>query len=93
MFGFVGSERFVIGLHDALVAKVGLTAKAIQFLKHRHLESKIGKVNWYSWADIRKFYDFIYPEGFGFCLERKRRVLAEWLEANPVQPKIGNPDW
>lgn len=83
--GFVGTREFVEGLRTAAMRLAQVSDRAIC------LKGAVVTITWTAWSDIRKFYDFIYPEGFGFCLERKRKILAEWLEQNPVQPKIGRP--
>lgn len=74
--GMVGSPRFIVGIHDALVRVAGMSPKSVQ---HRKVKTACCTIAWTALRDLKAFYSFIYPDGFAFCLERKRRKLADWL--------------
>lgn len=79
----VGSPRFITGLRDILVYLLGIGKNKVQV--HTGKLASWAMVTWSARADLKKFYAFAYPPGFGFCLERKRRVLYDWLNAKPEQ--------
>lgn len=80
---FVGSPRFIQGLHDRLVRALGLAVKQIT----PRGVTKFSQVAWSSHRDLWPLWDFLYPEGHGFCLERKKLKLAEGLSQDrPLRP-------
>ena len=72
---FVGSPKFIVGIHDNLVRLVGMRTHAIQLCGKK---TKWSTVQWSSLEDLRLFYDFVYS-GDHFCLERKKQKLVKWL--------------
>lgn len=82
--GFVGSPRFITGLRDCLVRLAGMRDSRIQTKPGKTTAWSV--VVWQAAEDIRRFKEFVYPEGFSFCLERKKQNLDKWL-AEPRQPR------
>lgn len=76
--GFIGSPRFIMGIRDGLVRLAGMRHKSTHLEKEK---TTVSRVLWSHPDDLRKFYSFVYPDGFGFCLERKRGKLLAWLES------------
>ena len=73
----IGTPRFIVGARNALVRLAGM-----QWRKARYSRGKTAawkRVIWGARADLQKFYDYIYPPDYGFCLERKWLVLHDWL--------------
>lgn len=75
--GFVGSCKFIEGLSRRLIELIGIKDKKINIRKGK--TANYSSIAWSSARDIKKLYDFMYPEGFGFCLLRKKAKLDEWL--------------
>lgn len=75
--GFIGSTEFIKGIHDALVEKANLSKRPVEIEQGKN--TKWARVRWRSREDLQKFYNYIYPPNYPFCLERKRRVIADWL--------------
>lgn len=73
---FVGSPKFISDLRNNLVRILGVRTSTIQI---RGSDVKWSTVCWNSLEDLRLLRDFLYPKGFGFCLDRKRSKLVEWL--------------
>lgn len=80
--GFIGSPRFVHGLYRSLLRLAGLSNKTIQF--HGMDTTPHCSIAWTALNDMRLFYKFAYPKGFEFCLERKRKKLADWLAGKNI---------
>ena len=76
---FVGSPKFIEGIRDSLVKHAGMQEKKLYLEKQKH--TMCGRVSWSALNDLRAFSSYIYPPGHGFCLERKRRKLHQWLES------------
>lgn len=73
--GIVGSPKFIGGLRDGLVRLADMRRAKSQF---ENMDSTpTGRITWGAVEDVKKFYRFIYPEGFPFCLERKKRKFEE----------------
>lgn len=83
--GIIGSPKFMEGLQNILVERAGMTDRPAKPAKE--CRTPVSRLIWTARADLKKFYAFAYPPGFGFCLERKRRVLYHWLTAKPEQNK------
>lgn len=77
---FVGSPKFMAGLRENLIKYTGLSERKMS--EQDNKKTPTSTVAWTSRSDLRKFYDYIYPEGFEFCLERKRQKLADWLSVS-----------
>lgn len=75
--GFIGTPKFVTSLRDLLVARAEMGQIKVTLRKGKR--AIWGQVYWYRASDLRRFYDFLYPSGFVFCLNRKRKRLQEWL--------------
>lgn len=75
--GFIGAPKFIAGLRDMLVRLAGMQYKKMKIRKGKTTE--VVTISWEKNSDLKKFYAFAYPEGYEFCLERKRIILAKWL--------------
>lgn len=75
--GFVGSPKIVGGIRDSLVRIAGMTNKCIGL--RRGKTADWANVGWSGLEDIIKFRDFVYSDGFGFCLQRKKDNIDRWL--------------
>lgn len=87
--GFTGSPKFISEIKDVLVQRVGMREMSVRFIHGKTAVYAV--VNWSACkgssfpvlADLHKFFEFVYPPGFGFCYERKYRKLADWLGLKP----------
>ena len=77
--GFIGSPQFIIGLRDSLVRVAGMPCNVV---KLEGDETPYARVSWGAVEDLRKFRAFIYPDGYSFCLERKKKVIDDWISEN-----------
>jgi len=77
---FVGSEKFIRAEHAALVRLVGMSERKIHVRSGK--TTAYAESVWSSQDDLQKFINYIYPPGYGFCLERKKKVLDDWLAAD-----------
>ncbi len=75
--GFIGTPDFIIKLREILVNKVGMSEKKITTTKGKR--ATWSSLAWERRSDMRKFRDFVYPGGFSFCLERKKKRIDDWL--------------
>lgn len=74
---FVGSPRFITGIRDALAMQACMSQAVVHI--ERPNKTEHGRVTWGAVGDLRKFYTYIYPPTTPFCLERKRKILTDWL--------------
>ncbi|MDE2098077.1 MAG: hypothetical protein KGL39_12560 [Patescibacteria group bacterium] len=74
--GFVGSPRVIEGLRSSLIRLAGMSEVKIQ---NRGQKTPYSTIFWGGTTDIRLFRDFAYPEGYKFCLQRKKDNLDIWL--------------
>lgn len=81
MVNIVGSNKFVTGIRDSLVKYASMKYKKIN--NKLHNTDVCVTVTWAAREDVRKFRDYIYPEGYSFCLERKKTILDNYL--NPTK--------
>ncbi len=83
---FVGAVKFITGLRDALVRLAGMSFKGLGV---RHGKTAdYAYVTWTSGSDIRLFRKYAYPEGFEYCLKRKKKNLDDWLSIGHRENKI-----
>lgn len=73
---FSGPINFIEGLKQSLIRILGLSPNKTQISGHSVL---IASITWGSLWDLETLFAFLYPEGYDFCLERKRRNLVKWL--------------
>lgn len=71
--GFCGSPKIIEWIRDSLISSIGMRTHIIQYKK------VCASVQWSALEDIRLFRDFVYPEGFSFCLQRKLQKIDQWL--------------
>lgn len=81
--GFVGSPKFIVGIRDSLANSAKMANRLVQTKKGKTAD--YCSVTWAANRDIRLFREFIYPEGFEFCLKRKKRVIDKWLSTPRVE--------
>lgn len=80
--GLVGSPRWLEGLRDALVARLGIRCAHLgrQDAGNGHIRA----VEWSARADCLALYHFLYPPGNGyFWLRRKRDRFEKYLGLPP----------
>lgn len=81
--GMIGTPKFITGLRDHLVAQADMKESPVK-MEPRPKTGYNARIFWGSTTDIRKFRDYVYPEGFTFCLERKKKVMDDWLSVPHV---------
>ena len=75
---FVGSPRFLVGLRNLLVNTIKVSPKSVGVKKGKTADW--ASVYWSAKDDILKFQRFLYPEGYSFCYERKKKRLDKWIK-------------
>ncbi len=75
--GFCGSVKLITGIRDALVRLLGMRTSPVS--EKKGLEAVLASTGWYAVEDIKLFHQFVYPEGYGFCLQRKKDKIDKWL--------------
>jgi len=73
----VGSPRFITGIRDALAKHANMRTAPVRIEKGKRCSW--ARITWGAWADTYRFREYIYPEGFGFCLKRKKQALDNWF--------------
>lgn len=74
---FVGSVKFIEGLRDRLVSQLGIRRNVLNIRRGKLTDHAY--VSWTSLHDLKALHAFLYPKNVGFCLDRKKRILDEWL--------------
>lgn len=74
--GFVGSVKFIEGVRDHMVRLADVAPNKVQVKQGK--TAVWSTVAWTGNHDLSRIYNFLYPLGYGFCLERKRMKLDEW---------------
>lgn len=82
-----GSVKLMTWVRDNLVRLAGLRLAEVRIKKGKTCD--FATVTWGAFEDVKKFHSFIYKD-MTFCLERKKKVLDDWL-ARPhrlVRPRV-----
>lgn len=82
--GFVGSVNLIRWIMESLVKYAGMSTKTVKIEHHKNADT--GRIGWTAPADLKKFHDYVYYKGHGFCLERKKSVLVNHLKTKTESP-------
>lgn len=76
MAGFCGAPKQIEGIRDAMVKNAGVSQCKVQL---RYGKTTVfAYICWSGNHDLCRIYNYLYPQGYGVCLERKRMKLDEW---------------
>jgi hypothetical protein len=79
----IGTINFIHGMRKKLVELAGMQFRQTHITYGK--TASWAKVVWGAVADCKKFYDFIYPAGYSYCLARKKAVFDNYFESHATE--------